>query len=375
MVEPVCPRRREVLRRLEAAERRIAELEAPLGQNSSNSALPPSANSPAAPKPVVKKPTGRPSGAQPGHKPDLRQRLPAERLTQVMRLLPWQCRACRADLPAPLALARARPHRYTPTAPHSRRSPGQEGPSMHTARRIVLLLCTAVVAAARAEEPEVRPGVVFVVGGVGGVDPLQACAPFSLPLAGVPHEFRVFEWTHGKFHMLRDLQDTRYLQDRATELADQVLAVKAQDSSRPVYLMGHSAGAAVVLEAAVHLPPATLERIILLSAAVSPTYDLRPALRATRGEVVAFSSSLDRFMLFWGTTHFGTAVDRLYVPAAGMDGFQVPDKLDEEGRKLYGRLVQSGWTPDMLLERRCLHNSTCMPLFLARQVTPWLTRP
>ena len=223
-------------------------------------------------------------------------------------------------------------------------------------------------AAARAEG---RPGVLFVVGGVGGVDPLQTWAPVALPLAGVPHEIRVFEWTHGKFRMLRDLQDTRYLQDRAAELADQVRAVKAEEPSRPIFLMGHSAGAALVLETAAQLPAGAVERIILLSAAVSPTYDLRPALRATRGEIVAFHSPLDVFMLHFGTSMFGT-VDRYYEDAAGMHGFRVPDDLDDDGRRLYARLVQSGWKPEMCLERRCWHNSTCMPLFLGRQVTPWL---
>ena len=216
--------------------------------------------------------------------------------------------------------------------------------------------------------------MVFVVGGVGGVDPLQTCAPLRLPLAGVPHEVRVFEWTHGKFRMLRDLQDLRYLEGQGVGTGRPGRAVKAEDPSRPVFLMGHSAGAAVALEAAARLPPATLERIILLSAAVSPQYDLRPALRATRGEVVAFHSPLDVFMLHFGTSFFGT-VDRYYMDAAGMNGFQVPDDLDDEGRRLYGRLVQSGWKPDMCLERRCWHNSTCMPLFLGCQVTPWLTRP
>jgi pimeloyl-ACP methyl ester carboxylesterase len=231
-------------------------------------------------------------------------------------------------------------------------------------------------AAVQADEsaPQPKPGLVFVVGGVGGVDPLQTWAPLALPLAGVPHEFRVFEWTHGKFRMLRDLQDQRYLQEKAAELAEQVRAVKAEDPSRPVFLMGHSAGAALVLETAAQLPPGTLDRIILLSAAVSPTYDLRPALRATRGEVVAFCSSFDVFMLHLGTTMFGT-VDRYYTDAAGRDGFQVPQDLDEEGRALYGRLVQSGWKPDMWLERGGLHNGVCRPLFLALQVTPWLTRP
>jgi pimeloyl-ACP methyl ester carboxylesterase len=250
---------------------------------------------------------------------------------------------------------------------------------MNTSKQIALLLIVAFVLSSQVAWPAepacgAKPGVVFVVGGVGGVDPLQSWAQVALPLAGVPHEVRVFEWTHSKFRYLRDLQDTRYLKEKAGELAAQVMAVKAEDASRPVFLMGHSAGAALVLEAAGDLPPGALDRIIVLSAAVSPGYDLRPALRATRGEVVSFNSPLDRFMLSFGTNFFGT-VDRYYVNAAGMEGFKAPDDLDEEGRRLYSRLVQSAWSADMFFERGCLHNSTCMPLFLSRQVTPWLTRP
>ena len=99
MDEPSCPGCRELLRRLEAAERRIADLEARLGQNASNSSLPPSANPPAAPKPVVKKPTGRNAGGQRGHEPHLRRRLPAGRVTTVVSLVPGHCHACRRRLP------------------------------------------------------------------------------------------------------------------------------------------------------------------------------------------------------------------------------------------------------------------------------------
>jgi hypothetical protein len=79
-------------------------------------------------------------------------------------------------------------------------------------------------------------------------------------------------------------------------------------------------------------------------------------------------------MLSLGTSLFGT-VDRYYVNAAGMEGFKAPDDLDEEGWRLYSRLVQSEWSAEMVLERGGWHNSTCMPLFLGRQVAPWLTRP
>jgi pimeloyl-ACP methyl ester carboxylesterase len=136
--------------------------------------------------------------------------------------------------------------------------------------------------------------------------------------------------------------------------------------------MGHSAGAGVVLAAAEQLPAGSLERVILLSPAVSPSFDLRASLRATRHEIVSFSSTLDRFFLDWGTCQFGT-VDRVYGPAAGLDGFQVPPDLDPEGKALYRRLVQVPWRFEMLLNGRGgAHHSTCMPLFLAHDVAAWL---
>src|SRR5579884_1470376 len=80
---------------------RIRDLEARLGQNSSNSSLPPSANPPHAPPPVRKKATDRKPGGQPGHPPHLRERLPADRLTEPpVHYWPEQCEACQHDLPA-----------------------------------------------------------------------------------------------------------------------------------------------------------------------------------------------------------------------------------------------------------------------------------
>ncbi len=217
------------------------------------------------------------------------------------------------------------------------------------------------------------PGIVFVLGGIGGLDPIQTWAPLVLPHAGVPHEIRVFEWTHGKCRVLRDLQDTRHLCAQGARLAEEVLAIKSREPWRPIYLVGHSAGTGVILAATEHLPPATVERIVLLSAAVSPGFDLTAALKATRREVVSFHSTFDRLTLGLGTTLFGT-VDRLYVTSAGAEGFVVPDELDAEGGKLYERLVQVPWTMKWFFE--CCytgpHHANCMPLFLSHRIAPWL---
>lgn len=100
MDEPSCAGCQELLKRIAELEARLRELEARLGQNASNSSMPPSANPPQAPPPVRKKPTGRKPGGQPGHAAHLRQRLPAERLTQpTQHYVPDMCEACQDDLP------------------------------------------------------------------------------------------------------------------------------------------------------------------------------------------------------------------------------------------------------------------------------------
>jgi transposase len=105
--EPNCPGCRErdaviaaLLERVATLEARVRHLEAQLGHNASNSSIPPSANPPNAPKPVVKKRSGRKSGGQPGHPGTWRLRLPPERVGHTIALVPSHCERCRAPLPA-----------------------------------------------------------------------------------------------------------------------------------------------------------------------------------------------------------------------------------------------------------------------------------
>jgi hypothetical protein len=115
-----------------------------------------------------------------------------------------------------------------------------------------------------------------------------------------------------------------------------------------------------------------LERIVLLSAAVSPTYDLRPALRATKNEMVSFYSIHDHLILGWGTSRFGT-IDRNFCPSAGLRGFVAPNGLNVEERALYKRLVQLPWQPHMILTGNLgNHLGTSMPGFMEKEVGPWL---
>ncbi|NOJ79792.1 IS66 family transposase [Myxococcus xanthus] len=75
----------------------MAELEARLSQNSSNSSKPPSSDVPGTPRPP-KKTTGRRPGGQPGHKKHERRLLPPEAVQRFVELVPKECKGCRSRL-------------------------------------------------------------------------------------------------------------------------------------------------------------------------------------------------------------------------------------------------------------------------------------
>jgi transposase len=81
-------------------EEQVRELLAKLNTNARNSSIPPSANPLHAAKPVQKKKTKRPRGAQAEHPPHLKQLLPPERVRRWQHFVPHECAHCHAALPA-----------------------------------------------------------------------------------------------------------------------------------------------------------------------------------------------------------------------------------------------------------------------------------
>jgi transposase len=78
---------------------RVQELEARVGQNSTNSSRPPSSDPPEAPPRPPAPPSGRRRGGQPGHPPHQRTLVPPEQVDQVILHWPPHCRGCQAPLP------------------------------------------------------------------------------------------------------------------------------------------------------------------------------------------------------------------------------------------------------------------------------------
>ena len=87
----------QLMAKVEKLTARVAELEARLGQNSNNSSRPPSSDGPGARR-QPKKPTGRRSGGQPGHKKHERALLPVEQVRDVVDVVLEKCRGCEQKL-------------------------------------------------------------------------------------------------------------------------------------------------------------------------------------------------------------------------------------------------------------------------------------
>src|SRR5262245_57673001 len=75
-------------------QERVRELEARLGQNSSNSPRPPSSDPPQAPARPKAPLSGRTRGGQPGHRGAYRALLPVGQVDEVVAVAPERCRHC-----------------------------------------------------------------------------------------------------------------------------------------------------------------------------------------------------------------------------------------------------------------------------------------
>src|SRR5438445_8628963 len=88
-------------------QERVRELDARLGQTSTNSSRPPSSDPPQAPVRPKAPPSGRKRGGQPGHHGSYRGLLPVEQVDEIVPLVPERCRHCEQPFPATTARRQA----------------------------------------------------------------------------------------------------------------------------------------------------------------------------------------------------------------------------------------------------------------------------
>jgi hypothetical protein len=213
-----------------------------------------------------------------------------------------------------------------------------------------------------------RPGVnlILVADGIGGLDLCGTGLKYSMGAQGSPDVVKVVPWGHGLGRWHADLTNEANHDAQARLIADQVLDWYARDNGGSVFLVGKSGGTGLIVKALESLPEGAVEVVVLLSPALSPSYDLTRALRAVKREMVAFWSPLDVIVLGLGTAVFGT-IDRVRSVSAGLVGFRV-----REG-EAYARLRQVRWQPGMATTGYLGgHVGPDCPAFLRKYVLPLL---
>jgi pimeloyl-ACP methyl ester carboxylesterase len=183
-------------------------------------------------------------------------------------------------------------------------------------------------------------GVIFVAPGAGaGLDIVdnmrESIAKVHLPLyvAAVP-------WNHQPSAAIADVKDQENHQIQGYKLARRILFYRQINPGGKIYLVAHSAGGAVLLAATQHLPPNSIDRIVLLAPAETTCYDLRQALKVCRHGIDVYYSSNDKTLHLLMNLVGSTEGDQ--GPAAGQVGFKRYAESPEDAL-LYRKLRQFPW--------------------------------
>jgi pimeloyl-ACP methyl ester carboxylesterase len=172
------------------------------------------------------------------------------------------------------------------------------------------------------KSPErMRKGCVFTLPGVQGKSPMEFAVARGLADGGVECGIEVFDWTTRLWPLfLFHLRATFWHRLMAGRLAAKIRDYRRRYPGRPVFLIGHSGGGGLALRTAELLDAGErLAGVVLLAVAVSPLYDVRPALRRSR-HVWNFYSPLDCVLLGVATMAGGT-MDGWHLFSAGASGF------------------------------------------------------
>lgn len=219
-------------------------------------------------------------------------------------------------------------------------------------------------------------GLTFVLPGIEAESIFTYGICDGLLEGGVDGAVRVFNWglplPGGYLANLCRIDRNRR---RAADLAAAIVAYQDAFPGRPVNLVAQSGGCGVAVFAAEVLPQGyKIESIVLLNGALSPTYNLGPALRNTQRGILNVYSEKDNVVLGWGTRIFGTT-DRKFCKACGCVSFSKPADLNAEDAAAYAKLEQLAWCEDMCACNHFGgHITSASEAFLAKYVAPWMRR-
>ena len=213
----------------------------------------------------------------------------------------------------------------------------------------IFILVSLIAACGFAGPPTTQPirgsddqPLVIHLPGIGGHRLPDEMIKQGLTQSGLGAEIYIYDWT-GIDEGFAALTNVGRHGEQSAIVAKLITDATTRQSNRRIILTSHSAGAGVAAWALAQLPDGVaVDTWLMLAPALSPRFDLTPALKHVRGKVYSFNSQRDPILGF-GTRNFGT-VDRINTDAAGKVGFERPATADAEQ---YAKLMQfaydAGW--------------------------------
>lgn len=179
--------------------------------------------------------------------------------------------------------------------------------------------------------------------GIGGATFFHKMYLQALRTGGFDAEIHLHDWSRGRFPIVA-LQDYERNRRLARAFAARLTERHRRNPERPIYLSSESGGTGMLLWVLEELPDdVQVDVAVLIAPAVSPDYDLTPALRRVRKRMLVFQSPNDWFILGVGTNLFGT-MDGVKTDAAGRVGFRMPAGADpRQYEKLTTFRYAQGW--------------------------------
>lgn len=223
---------------------------------------------------------------------------------------------------------------------------------MHIIGRILTAICcsglltglTAGCAVSRPIERLDPKPLLIHLPGIAGDSAMERWYLASLRTGGFDGELKLYDWT-GRLFWFNALRAYDHNRAAGRQLAEKITGFARANPERPIFLSSDSGGAGPTVWALEALPAdVRVEAVVMICPALSPDYDLSPALSRVRHRMLAFHSPRDGFVLGWGTRNWGT-IDRKFVAAAGYKGFRMPPAVADAGQyeKLQSIPYDSKW--------------------------------
>jgi hypothetical protein len=212
------------------------------------------------------------------------------------------------------------------------------------------LLCAGGCVAVPAPQPwaphKLAPGETYLlhVPGISGNLLVDHWLVEGLHDGGAADHLEVFDWV-GPGNVIQVLQDVDRNREAARKMAPFLAEVRRLNPDSKIILCSESGGVAVALWLLESLPPGVaVDDFLMVSPAVSPGYDLSPALAHVRRRAYYTTTPLDIDTLGLFSFIFGNG-DGSHTVGAGWLGFDTPS----ERAHTYARLFRIPYQPQWLI--------------------------